>query len=124
MPISLESNSATMLINQCAHGPADQPGNSRSISRSVRNRASTTTNERTNNEPFCGSGQWREGGNALLPPLSHSDHFRFRSYKHLALRFLAIVRDARDSWRSRDCRKVTDFSRHYIPFLICIHFRF
>jgi len=61
MPISLESNSATMLINQCAHGLAGRPGSSRSISLAFRSQSRIHNNERTNNEPFCGKGPWGEG---------------------------------------------------------------
>lgn len=105
MPISLESNSATMLINQCAHGLAGRPGSSRSISRSARNRASTTTNERTNerttNRSVATDSGEREGTRYLHHSRTLIISVSGRTpYKHLALRFLAIVRE------SRDCRKV------------------
>lgn len=66
MPISLESNSATMLINQCAHGLTGRPGSSRSISLAFRSQSRIHNNERTNNETFRGKGPWGKGGNALL----------------------------------------------------------
>lgn len=60
-------------------------------------RMNERTNERTTNRSAAADSEGGEGGNALPPPLSHSDHFRFRSYtvqaSVLALRFLAIVRE-------------------------------